>query len=94
MLLLQICQLHLYDANLLFHHVPKVLFQILVTVEHSELCHVQETSLSLVISNHWCIILVDVASLVWGCCSAYLGCDELLLPFYHLKIVGQFSSDL
>ncbi len=43
------CRLHIHDANLPFHHIPKVLYWDLVSVEAIwgkwTNCHVQETSL-------------------------------------------------
>ncbi len=34
--LLQICQLHIHDANLPFHHIPKVLYVILPLSERRD----------------------------------------------------------
>ncbi len=48
--LLQICRLHIHDANLPFHHIPKVLYWIEIWwlwkpwVKWTH-CHVQETNL-------------------------------------------------
>ncbi len=73
--LLQICRLHIHNANLPFHHIPKVLYLIEIwwlwrPFEESELIVIFKKpvwdDLSFVT---WCIILLEVAFRRWVHCS-------------------------
>ncbi len=53
--LLQICRLHIHDANLPFHHIPKVLYWI-------EIWWLKKPVWDDLSFVTWCIILLEVAS--------------------------------
>ena len=98
------CRLHIYDANLPFHHIPKVLYWIDIwwlwrLLENSELIVMFKKPVWDDLSFlTWCIILLEVAIRRWVHCghtgmdiSIYIYIYSGFLPLsknMHVRLIG------